>query len=66
MGAADDPHAARVAPMVWHGEPDLTRAAVLPLAILAPPCRFRDAALAALEREGRPYRVALETPSLSA
>jgi DNA-binding transcriptional LysR family regulator len=52
MGAADDPHAARVAPMVWHGEPDLARAEVLPLAILAPPCRFRDAALAALEREG--------------
>ena len=66
MGAADDPHAARVAPMVWHGDADLTRAEVLPLAILAPPCRFRDAALAALEREGRPYRVALETPSLSA
>jgi DNA-binding transcriptional LysR family regulator len=66
MGAADDPHAARVAPMVWHGEPDLAQAPVLPLAILAPPCRFRDAALAALEREGRPFRVALETPSLSA
>jgi DNA-binding transcriptional LysR family regulator len=66
MGAADDPHAARVAPMVWHGEPDLARAEVLPLAILAPPCRFRDAALAALEREGRRFRVALETPSLSA
>jgi DNA-binding transcriptional LysR family regulator len=43
-----------------------SRAPILPLAILAPPCRFRDAALAALEREGRPYRVALETPSLSA
>ncbi|MGR4863338.1 LysR substrate-binding domain-containing protein [Caulobacter sp. LARHSG274] len=66
MGAPDDPHAARVAPMVWHGDPDLAKAAVLPLAILAPPCRFRDAALAALERDGRPFRVALETPSLSA
>ena len=66
MGAEDDPHAARVAPMVWHGDAELTKLPVLPLAILAPPCRFRDAALAALEREGRPYRVALETPSLSA
>lgn len=66
MGAHDDPNAARVAPMVWHGDQELTKAPVLPLAILTPPCRFRDAALAALEREGRPYRVALETPSLSA
>ena len=30
------------------------------------PCRFRDAALAALEKAGRPYRVVLETPSLAA
>ncbi len=66
MGAPDDPSAARVAPMVWHGDEALTEQEVLPLAILEAPCRFRDAALAALEREGRPYRVALETPSLSA
>ncbi|MBI1682796.1 LysR substrate-binding domain-containing protein [Caulobacter hibisci] len=66
MGAYDDPAAARTVPMVWHGEPDLTQLPVLPLAILESPCRFRDAALAALEREGRSYRVALETPSLSA
>ncbi len=66
MGAYDDPAAARTVPMVWHGEPDLAQQDVLPLAILEAPCRFRDAALAALEREGRSYRVALETPSLSA
>uniref|UniRef100_B0SY36 Transcriptional regulator, LysR family n=1 Tax=Caulobacter sp. (strain K31) TaxID=366602 RepID=B0SY36_CAUSK len=66
MGAEDDPNAARVVPMVWHGDAGLADLPILPLAILAPPCRFRDAALAALEREGRPYRVALETPSLSA
>src|SRR4051812_18157436 len=48
MGAEDDPNAARVAPMVWHGNAELTDLPVLPLAILAPPCRFRDAALAAL------------------
>jgi DNA-binding transcriptional LysR family regulator len=66
MGAQDDPDAVRVAPMVWHGDASLTELPILPLAILAPPCRFRDAALAALERDGRPYRVALETPSLSA
>lgn len=66
MGSADDPAAARVAQMVWHGDEALTEQAVLPIAILEAPCRFRDAALAALDREGRAYRVALETPSLSA
>lgn len=66
MGAPEDSAAVRVAPMVWHGDPELAERPVLPLAILEPPCRFRDAALAALERDGRPYRVALETPSLSA
>jgi len=66
MGSPDDPAAARVAQMVWHGDEDLTNQAVLPIAILESPCRFRDASLAALEREGRAYRVALETPSLSA
>ena len=66
MGAPEDSAAVRVAPMVWHGDPELAKRAVLPLAILEPPCRFRDAALTALERDGRPYRVALETPSLSA
>ncbi len=66
MGAADDAAAARVAPMIWHGDEELAEQAVLPIAILESPCRFRDAALAALEREGRPYRVAMETPSLSA
>ncbi|USQ98305.1 LysR substrate-binding domain-containing protein [Caulobacter sp. RL271] len=66
MGAADDPHAARVVPMVWHGESALAESDVLPIAILEAPCRFRDAALAALERDGRPFRVVVETPSLSA
>ncbi|KRA56228.1 LysR family transcriptional regulator [Caulobacter sp. Root655] len=66
MGAPEDAAAVRVAPMVWHGDPELAKRSVLPLAILEPPCRFRDAALAALDRDGRPYRVALETPSLSA
>lgn len=66
MGAADDPRAVQVTPMVWHGEAALADSPVLPIAILETPCRFRDAALAALERDGRPYRVAMETPSLSA
>jgi DNA-binding transcriptional LysR family regulator len=52
--------------MHWLGSPKLARQEPLPLAILESPCRFRDASLEALEAAGRPYRVALETPSLSA
>jgi DNA-binding transcriptional LysR family regulator len=48
MGAADDPAAVTTAPMVWLGDPALAALDVLPLAVLEPPCRFRDAALAAL------------------
>jgi DNA-binding transcriptional LysR family regulator len=33
--------------------------------VLERPCRFRDAALAALDQAERPYRIVLETPSLS-
>lgn len=66
MGSEDDPAAARIVPMLWHGEPSLVKADILPLAVLEVPCRFRDAALRALDQSGRPYRIALETPSLSA
>ena len=65
MGPADDPSAIRTAPMRWLGEAALADQPVLPLAILEEPCRFRDAALKALEIAGRDYRVVLETPSLS-
>lgn len=65
MGAADDVAAIRVAPMEWLGDSALAGQEVLPIAILERPCRFRDAALAALDAAGRPYRVVLETPSLS-
>ena len=66
MAAPDDPAAIRTAPMTWFGDPDLANLAILPLAVLEPPCRFRDAALAALDAAGRPYRIVVETPSLSA
>lgn len=65
MGAGDDAAAIRVAPTIWMGDEALLEADVLPLAILEEPCRFRDAALAALKAAGRDYRVVLETPSLS-
>lgn len=38
---------------------------VIPLALLDPPCGFRSAALAALDRAGRPYRIAAGSQSLS-
>ena len=66
MGASDDPAAVKSAPMVWFGDPELVDQEVLPVAVLEQPCRFRDAALAALEAAGRRYRIVLETPSLSA
>ena len=66
MGAQDDPAAVRKAPMRWLGNADLARQDILPLAVLERPCRFHDAALAALDQAGRPYRIALETPSLAA
>jgi DNA-binding transcriptional LysR family regulator len=66
MSSQDDPAALRKAPMRWLGNADLGRQEVLPLAVLERPCRFRDAALAALEQAGRPYRIVLETPSLAA
>jgi DNA-binding transcriptional LysR family regulator len=65
MGPADDASAIRTASMRWLGDEDLASREVLPIAILEPPCRFREAALSALEASGRPYRVVLETPSLS-
>ncbi len=66
MGPSDDPAALKTAPMQWLGDPALAELPVLPLAVLEPPCRFRDAALAALDAARRPYRIVLETPSLSA
>lgn len=37
----------------------------LPLAVLDAPCGFRDAAVSALERAGRSYRITTTSPSLS-
>jgi DNA-binding transcriptional LysR family regulator len=63
--AAGDPHAIRVAPTLWLGDEALTVKETLPLAVLEKPCRFREAAIAALDAEGRPWRIAVETPNLS-
>ena len=62
---AGDSAAIRTEPMTWLGDSDLRHRDILPLAVLEQPCPFRDAALSALEKAGRPYRIILETPSLS-
>src|SRR5262249_60128340 len=54
-------------PMIWRGaarglavaEPEL------PLALLDPPCGFRTAAISALEKAHRPYRIAATSATLS-
>lgn len=63
--AADDPHALTTVPTRWYGDPTLADRTVLPLAVLEAPCRFREAAIAALDAAGRPWRIAVETPNLS-
>ena len=65
MGAADDPAAIRTAPTLWLGDEALLGQEVLPVAVLERPCRFRDALMNHLDAAGRPYRIVLETPSLS-
>lgn len=69
MRGAQNPHEIGVLcePMIWIGSrqgltsPD----GELPLAFLDPPCGFRCSALAALDAERRPYRIAATSGSLS-
>ena len=65
FAAADAPEAIRIAPTVWYGNAALADAAVIPLAVLEKPCRFREAALQRLDAAARRYRIAVETPNLS-
>jgi DNA-binding transcriptional LysR family regulator len=55
----------RVDALTWIGRQDLPQREVLPLAVLEGPCPFRDAAISALEKAGRAWRIAIETPNLS-
>lgn len=65
FGPAEDSDAVATLPVVWMGNPELLDQNVLPLAVLEQPCRFRAAAIAALDGIGRPYRIVVETPNLS-
>jgi len=65
FAAANAADALAVTPMAWFGATDLLDREVLPLAVLESPCRFREAAMHALEEAGVRYRIAVETPNLS-
>lgn len=65
FAAGNDPNAIATAPMSWYGDIDLARRSVIPLAVLEPPCRFREAAIRSLEDAGLPYRITVETPNLT-
>lgn len=65
FAAANDRAAVTTAPMAWFGKEDLARLDIIPLAVLETPCRFREAAIRALEDARRPYRITLETPNLT-
>lgn len=51
-------------PMLWLGDPALAMANVVPLVGITPPCPFLKAAQDSLDNVGRPWRMALATPSL--
>ena len=63
--AVDDPSAISVAQMNWYGKAELARRDIVPLAVLERPCRFREAAIAALDAAGQPWRSTVETPNLT-
>jgi DNA-binding transcriptional LysR family regulator len=65
FAAPNDPDAIARAPMAWYGAIALLDRHPLPLAVLETPCRFREAAVRALEEQGRAYRIAIETPNLT-
>jgi DNA-binding transcriptional LysR family regulator len=62
---AGDPHGIKTEPMKWIGQSRLLEREVLPLALLEEPCLYRATALKALEEAGRPFRIVVETASLS-
>lgn len=65
FAAPNDPHAVTVAPMSWYGDGALVDREVIPLAVLEEPCRFREAAIRALEDAGLQWRITVETPNLA-
>ena len=56
--------ATRRLPVHWFGVPSLADAEILPLLAITPPCPYLALAQHALDRLGRPWRLALVTPGL--
>jgi DNA-binding transcriptional LysR family regulator len=65
FAAPNDISAVTVAPMAWYGDKDLAGRETIPLAVLDEPCRFREAAIRALEDAGLQWRITVETPNLA-
>lgn len=65
FAAGADPAGIASAAMSWYGDTALADRAVIPLAVLETPCRFREAAIRALDESGRAYRITVETPNLT-
>lgn len=65
FAGGNDALAVNRAPMGWYGRRELANAPLVRLAVLEAPCRFREAAIRALEDAGRPYRITVETPNLT-
>jgi DNA-binding transcriptional LysR family regulator len=65
FAAPNDGSAVTVAPMSWYGTAELVERDTIPLAVLEEPCRFREAAIRALEDMGLQWRIAVETPNLA-
>lgn len=63
--AENEPRNIKTMPMKWIGHQHLLDRDVLPLALLEEPCLFRATALRVLEEARRPFRVVVETASLS-
>lgn len=63
--AADDREALKTSAMLWFGRDDLADRAIIPLAVLEEPCRFREAAISALDKARIRWRIAIETPNLT-
>jgi DNA-binding transcriptional LysR family regulator len=62
----DEGMAVRREPVLWAAcDESVAKLRPLPLAMFSPGCRFRDAALAGLDRAKIPYRLAYESPSVA-